>query len=152
LISALIGDEWSASRPDRFVPGEKTPGTHWIEGCVALQLVYTTWRREKSYSCRVSNSYPSAVQTVANRYTDCAIRAPTDVSFNAEFIFSLSGTLSVRSLILFLAGAIVSKWTILPTFRKHLLSPFSRLSDYTRSISRDNRSSFHLEDGDSNIS
>jgi hypothetical protein len=27
LISALVGDEWSTSRPGRF-----TPGTHWI-GC-----------------------------------------------------------------------------------------------------------------------
>jgi hypothetical protein len=30
---ALVG-EWSASRPGRFTPGEKVPGTHWIGGCV----------------------------------------------------------------------------------------------------------------------
>jgi hypothetical protein len=29
LISALVGGEWSASRPDRF-----TPGAHYIGGCV----------------------------------------------------------------------------------------------------------------------
>jgi hypothetical protein len=33
LTSVLVGGEWSASRPDRFTPGEKT-GTHWIEGWV----------------------------------------------------------------------------------------------------------------------
>jgi hypothetical protein len=32
LISPLAGGEWSASRPSRFTPGEKAPGTHWIEG------------------------------------------------------------------------------------------------------------------------
>jgi hypothetical protein len=30
LTSALVGGEWSASRPDRFTPGERAPGTHWI--------------------------------------------------------------------------------------------------------------------------
>jgi hypothetical protein len=30
LTSALIGGEWSASRPCRFTPGERAPDTHWI--------------------------------------------------------------------------------------------------------------------------
>jgi hypothetical protein len=30
LTSALDGGEWSASRPGRFTPGERAPGTHWI--------------------------------------------------------------------------------------------------------------------------
>jgi hypothetical protein len=34
LTSALVGDEWSASRPGRFTPGERAPGTHWIGGWV----------------------------------------------------------------------------------------------------------------------
>jgi hypothetical protein len=34
LTSALVGGEWSASRPGRFTPGERVPGTHWIGGCV----------------------------------------------------------------------------------------------------------------------
>jgi hypothetical protein len=29
-----IGDEWSASRPGRFTPGERAPGTHSIGGWV----------------------------------------------------------------------------------------------------------------------
>jgi hypothetical protein len=31
---ALVEDKWSLSRPDRFNPGERSPGTHWIEGWV----------------------------------------------------------------------------------------------------------------------
>jgi hypothetical protein len=32
LTSALVGGEWSDSRPCRFTPGERAPGTHWIGG------------------------------------------------------------------------------------------------------------------------
>jgi hypothetical protein len=32
LTSALDGSEWSASRPGRFTPMERAPGTHWIGG------------------------------------------------------------------------------------------------------------------------
>jgi hypothetical protein len=35
LTSALIGGEWSASRPAIFTPGESAPGTHrlgaWVD-------------------------------------------------------------------------------------------------------------------------
>jgi hypothetical protein len=34
LTSALNGGELSASRPDRFTPAERAPGTHWIGGWV----------------------------------------------------------------------------------------------------------------------
>jgi hypothetical protein len=34
LTSALDGGEWSASRPDRFTPKERVPGTHRIGGWV----------------------------------------------------------------------------------------------------------------------
>jgi hypothetical protein len=30
LTFALVGGEWSASRPCRFTPGERAPGTHFI--------------------------------------------------------------------------------------------------------------------------
>jgi hypothetical protein len=32
LTSALAGGEWSSSRPGRFTPEERAPGTHWIGG------------------------------------------------------------------------------------------------------------------------
>jgi hypothetical protein len=34
LTSALVGGEWSASRPGRFIHGERAPGTYWIGGWV----------------------------------------------------------------------------------------------------------------------
>jgi hypothetical protein len=34
LTSALVGGDWSASRPGRFTSGERGPGTHWIGGWV----------------------------------------------------------------------------------------------------------------------
>jgi hypothetical protein len=37
LTSALVGGEWSTSRPIRFTPGERVPGTHWIGGWVDLR-------------------------------------------------------------------------------------------------------------------
>jgi len=30
LISVLDGDEWSASRPSRFIYGKRAPITHWM--------------------------------------------------------------------------------------------------------------------------
>jgi hypothetical protein len=39
LTSALDGGEWSASRPDRFTPSERSPGTHWIGGWVGSRAV-----------------------------------------------------------------------------------------------------------------
>jgi hypothetical protein len=35
---ALAAGEWSASRPGRFNPGERAPGTHWIGGWVDLRV------------------------------------------------------------------------------------------------------------------
>jgi hypothetical protein len=32
LTLTLAGCEWSASRPGRFIPGERATGTHWIGG------------------------------------------------------------------------------------------------------------------------
>jgi hypothetical protein len=34
LDLGLVRDEWSASRPGRFTPRERAPGTHWIGGYV----------------------------------------------------------------------------------------------------------------------
>jgi len=39
LTSALDGGEWSASRPGRFAPRERVPGTHWLGGWVGPRAV-----------------------------------------------------------------------------------------------------------------
>jgi hypothetical protein len=38
LSSAIDGDEWSVSRPGRFTPRERAPGTHWIGGRVGPRV------------------------------------------------------------------------------------------------------------------
>jgi hypothetical protein len=68
LSSALVGNEWSASRPGRLTPEEKAPSTHW-----APEPVWTRWRGEQPCPYRDSKSDTSAVQPVASRYTDCTI-------------------------------------------------------------------------------
>jgi hypothetical protein len=39
LTSALDGGVWSASRPGRFTPRARFPGTHWIGGWVGPTAV-----------------------------------------------------------------------------------------------------------------
>jgi hypothetical protein len=39
LTSVLDGGEWSVSRPSRFSPRERAPGTHWVGGWVGPRAV-----------------------------------------------------------------------------------------------------------------
>jgi len=39
LNSALDGGEWSVSRPGRFTPRERDPGTHWKGGWVGPGII-----------------------------------------------------------------------------------------------------------------
>jgi hypothetical protein len=47
LTSALVGGEWSASRPGRFTPGERACGTHWIGGWVEPKVGMDDVERRK---------------------------------------------------------------------------------------------------------
>jgi hypothetical protein len=49
LTSALEGGEWSASRPDRFTPEGRKLLSIWQEVGWVPELIWTLWRREKSY-------------------------------------------------------------------------------------------------------
>jgi hypothetical protein len=44
LTSALVRDEWSASRPDRF-----TPATHWIGGWVGSRASLDNVEKRKFF-------------------------------------------------------------------------------------------------------
>jgi hypothetical protein len=56
LTSELDGGEWSASRPGRITPGEKAPGTRWIEVRVGPRADFdAVEKREISRPCRESN-------------------------------------------------------------------------------------------------
>jgi hypothetical protein len=66
LTSVLVGGELSPSRPGRFTPEERASPRFPLD-----------WRLTGLDA--VDNSDPSAVQTVAGRYTDCSI---TDFNLN----------------------------------------------------------------------
>jgi hypothetical protein len=74
LTLALVGGEWSASRPGRFTPGERAPGTHWIGGWVDPRDGLDNVERRKFLTLPGL----SAVQPVASRYIDCAIPVHPD--------------------------------------------------------------------------
>jgi hypothetical protein len=70
LTSALDGSEWSASRPDRFTPRKRVPGTHWTGGWVGPRAVLDAVMKKKILSPRrVSNPRTPIVQPAAQRYT-----------------------------------------------------------------------------------
>jgi hypothetical protein len=76
LTSALDGGERSASRPGRFTPRERAPGTHWIGGCVGPRAVLDVVVKRKILSPRrESKSRTPIVQPLVQRYTDWAIAA-----------------------------------------------------------------------------
>jgi hypothetical protein len=70
LASAVVGGQWSASRPCCFTPGERAPGNLWIGGWVDRRAVWTICRNENFLLCQDSNANPSVVQPLASRYTD----------------------------------------------------------------------------------
>jgi hypothetical protein len=47
LTLALVGGEWSASRPCCFIPGEIAPGTHSIGGWVVPRASLDDVQEEK---------------------------------------------------------------------------------------------------------
>jgi hypothetical protein len=71
---ALYGGEWSASRPGRFTPRERAPGTQWIRDWVGPRTVLDAVVKRKIPSPhRESKPRTPVVQPVAQRYTDWAI-------------------------------------------------------------------------------
>jgi hypothetical protein len=76
LTSALVGCEWSFSRPGRFTPGKEPPEPIGKECGRTPGRVWTTWRIKNYFPHRDSNYDPSVDQPVASRYTNWAIAAP----------------------------------------------------------------------------
>jgi hypothetical protein len=68
LASSLGGGEWSASRPSRFTPRERTPGTHWIGGLVDPRAILDAVVKGNIPS-PLSGLEPPIIQPVAQRYT-----------------------------------------------------------------------------------
>jgi hypothetical protein len=66
LTSALESGAWSVSRPGRFTPRERVPGTHWIGGWVGPRAVLDAVVKRKIPSpSRESNLRTPIVYPVA---------------------------------------------------------------------------------------
>jgi hypothetical protein len=76
-ISGLVWGEWSASRPGRFTPGERAPGTHWIGNWVgpraSLHSMHPTTKWLLNYRTVLLLSQMSdyATSFVNNRNDQC---------------------------------------------------------------------------------
>jgi hypothetical protein len=73
LTSALVGGEWSASRPCRFTPGERAPRYPFYRRLGGPQ---SRCGRHGEVPTGTQTPSPLVVQPVASRYTDWAIPAP----------------------------------------------------------------------------
>jgi hypothetical protein len=69
LTSTLDGGEWSASRPGRFTPKERAPGTHWIGGWVGPRAVLDMVVKRKN-----SQNYCSKISVTS-------LSKPTEVKY-----------------------------------------------------------------------
>jgi hypothetical protein len=74
--------------PAALPPKKEPPVPIGWEVGWAPEPVWTTWRREDSWSYLDSNSNPSLVQRVASRFTDCAIPAPWAIFHSYQNSFS----------------------------------------------------------------
>jgi hypothetical protein len=77
MTSTLVGGEWSASRPCRFTPWERAPGTPVIGGWVDPRAGLDDMEKWKIFFTLPGLELPPllVVQPVASRYTDWAIPA-----------------------------------------------------------------------------
>jgi hypothetical protein len=73
-FTTLDRDEWSSSRPACFIPRERSPGIHWVEGRVGPRpSLNVVEKRKVSHPWQDMN--PSC-PPIARCYTDWAILAP----------------------------------------------------------------------------
>jgi hypothetical protein len=86
FTSALDGGEWSASRPCRFTPGARAPGTHWIGGWVGPRAGLDTAGQRKSCTAGYRTQ---AAQPVARHHTDWAIPTPPVIILQGKLKFIL---------------------------------------------------------------
>jgi hypothetical protein len=76
LTLALIGDEWSASRPNRLTPWEISPNTHLIEGWVGPRAGLDDVEKRKFLTLPELKLRPlGVVERVSSRHSDCDITA-----------------------------------------------------------------------------
>jgi hypothetical protein len=84
--SALVGGEWSASRPSCFTAGEIDHGTHWIGGWVGPRTSMYDVEKRKLLTLPGLKLWSLCRPAVASRYTDCAITTPRLVTFHRRVL------------------------------------------------------------------
>jgi hypothetical protein len=77
LTSALVGDAWSASRPDRFIPGKRASGTYWTGDWVHPRDGTDDVEKRKILILSGLKLRPFSRPDVYSRYTDYALPAPS---------------------------------------------------------------------------
>jgi hypothetical protein len=83
LTSASVGDEWSASRPGRFIRGERAAGTHWIGGWVGPSVGLDDLEKRQFLTLPGLELRP--LGHLARRQSLCRLRYPG--SFPEDSIF-----------------------------------------------------------------
>jgi hypothetical protein len=86
--------KWSASRHCRFTPGKELPVLITQEVGRTPELVWTTWRRENSWTYRDSNSDPAVGHPVASRHR------PTEIHtyIMSEVFVAIAGFCNMESM------------------------------------------------------
>jgi hypothetical protein len=118
LTSALVGGEWSASRPGHFTPGERAPGTHWKGGWVGPRTGLDKMERRKisplpELELRPLRS-PARIQSLLfTNDTNSAIKRTRNAKmvglFNGDTVFSVRTTFKHCS-VEFQDGKCVTAW------------------------------------------
>jgi hypothetical protein len=70
LTSALGGGEWSASRPGRFITGERAPCTHCIGGWAGPRAGLDDVEKRKFLTLQGLELRPLGSLALASRYTN----------------------------------------------------------------------------------
>jgi hypothetical protein len=117
MTSAVVGGEWSASRPGGFTLGERAPGTHldrrldrpqrWSARCGEIKILDCTGTRTPT---------PRSSSRVASRHTDCATKLNSMVWVRERTIPTERSPLVGEAIANFvrIEGATRSSWRIPP--------------------------------------
>jgi hypothetical protein len=148
MTSRLVVGEWSASRPGRFIPGERATDTHWIGGWVGPQSQSGRRGEDKipdSTGTRTPTLRPSS--PVISRCTDCAIPAPHSHHVITEILMSVRIKITVlRDVAPYsLVDINISEDLAASIF------PFTALPPPCLKYCSPNPAYFHLEDGNSRL-
>jgi hypothetical protein len=115
LTSALVVGEWSASHPGRFIPGDKSPGIHWIGSWVAPRASLDDVEKilgptgTQTTTPRSSSPQPVAIPTELSRLSNllCCM-----LKFSSGFVYLPFVELDISTGITFIFRNVVETYTL----------------------------------------